>query len=190
MNRSLYPVDNLVAAVFKQLASRGEADNTLAFFLSDNGFQLYEHNVWGKVWPYTETLRIPFYARWPGHISAGAVVKKVVANIDLAPTIYEAARVAPDYVVDGRSLFSSQRTRIYAEMFPVGTVGIWAWEQIWSPREQYIRYPFHDKREAYESDSYQTTNLFNDGVPGNHPDPLSYDALLDRFATCAGPACP
>ncbi|MDQ3766310.1 MAG: sulfatase-like hydrolase/transferase [Actinomycetota bacterium] len=190
MNRSLYPVDNLIAVVFRQLESRGEADNTLAFFLSDNGFQLYEHNVWGKVWPYAETLRIPFYARWPGHISAGAVERKVVANIDLAPTIYEAARVTPDYVIDGQSLFSSERTEVYTEMFPVGSGGIWAWDQIWSPREQYIRYPSQDKREAYEMDPYQTTNLFKDGVAGNEPDSLRYDALLDRFATCAGSTCP
>ncbi|MDQ3785224.1 MAG: sulfatase-like hydrolase/transferase [Actinomycetota bacterium] len=190
MNRSLYPVDNLIAAVFRQLESRGEADNTLAFFLSDNGFQLYEHNVWGKVWPYSETLRIPFYVRWPGHISAGAVERKVVANIDIAPTIYEAAGIAPDYVVDGQSIFSSRRTRIYAEMFPVGDGGIWGWEQMWSPREQYIRYPDYDKREAYETDRYQTTNLFKDGVAGNEPDSLRYDALLDRLATCAGATCP
>lgn len=95
--------------------------------------------------------------------------RKVVANIDLAPTIYAAARIQPDYLVDGQDLFSSHRTEIYAEMFPAAADNIWAWKQPWTPRIQYIRYPRHNEHEAYEADPYQLTNLFNDGAPTLSP---------------------
>ena len=64
--RSLMTVDDLVGEVFARLREQGEARNTLAFFLSDNGMFWYEHRfTHGKSLPYDGAVKIPFFARWP-----------------------------------------------------------------------------------------------------------------------------
>jgi arylsulfatase A-like enzyme len=194
--RALMSVDDLVGAVFSRLEETGEADNTLAFFLSDNGYFWHEHRLPAtKRLPYDESVRVPFFVRWPGHISAGAVETKVVANIDIAPTVYEAVGVAPDYVVDGQSLFGSQRTEVFLEYLKdEETPRYPKWYALWSPASAYIRYYESDgrPREYYEAgDRWQLENVYRDGIPNNEPeDEAARDALLKQYATCAGTACP
>ena len=52
--------------------------------------------------------------RWPGHVAAGSTSDAIVANIDLKPTILEAAHVPPDpdRPVDGRSLITGRAARL------------------------------------------------------------------------------
>ena len=85
-------------------AATSEDERTLAIFVSDNGFFWGEHSLTGKGFPYREAVEVPMYVRWPGRISAGTVDGRLVANIDIAPTIMDAAGVAPRYEPDGRSL--------------------------------------------------------------------------------------
>jgi arylsulfatase A-like enzyme len=93
-----------------RLDQTGEPDRTLVF-LSDNGYAWGEHRHVGKFVPYTESTRIPFLVRWPGCLPAGSVDDRLVATIDIKPTVLGAAGVDPDAgdTVDGRSLLGSQR---------------------------------------------------------------------------------
>jgi arylsulfatase A-like enzyme len=59
-------VDDLVQAVMSELTKIHQADDTLAFFLSDNGYMWGEHGlVADKRWPHTESVEVPWLMRWP-----------------------------------------------------------------------------------------------------------------------------
>src|SRR6185437_14645553 len=78
--RTLISVDDMVDAIFRKLQARGEAQNTLAIFSSDNGFLHGEHGLQRKAVPYTGSIGVPFLIRWPGHVPAGRVDSRFIAN--------------------------------------------------------------------------------------------------------------
>src|SRR5207253_1800317 len=96
MERALPPVDHMVNGVFDLLRADGELRNTLAFYLSDNGVLMGEHGWVGKTVPYTDSIGSVMFARWPHHFAAGAKDRRLAANIDIAPTVMEAAGLAPE----------------------------------------------------------------------------------------------
>ena len=63
--RSLMAVDELVERIFSRLVSNGEERDTIAFFISDNGYMWGEHGLSGKGMPYLDSVRIPFYVHAP-----------------------------------------------------------------------------------------------------------------------------
>jgi arylsulfatase A-like enzyme len=120
--RMLKSADDLVQDVFDELDSRGETGTTLAFFLSDNGSLWGEHGLGGKHTPYEYSARIPLMTRWPGHpaqVPAGQRDQRLVANIDVAPTVMSALGIAPPALsppMDGTSLFDAgARSRLLLE---------------------------------------------------------------------------
>jgi arylsulfatase A-like enzyme len=194
--RSLLSVDDLVDDLFQAIQARGE-QNTLAFYISDNGFFWSEHGLDGKNAPYSESIRVPFMARWPAHIDAGVTDLRPVANVDIVPTIMEAVGFGPDaqLPVDGRSILDpATRRKMLTESWPLGSRGPWASTR--TPSYQYVEYYDDtsgavDFREYYDlaSDPWQLTNLFNDGNPRNDPwvDSLALEVGLLR--NCVGDAC-
>jgi N-acetylglucosamine-6-sulfatase len=52
---------------------------------------------------YEESMRIPMIVHCPEVIQAGADVPQMVANIDIGPTVLEAARLQAPETMDGRS---------------------------------------------------------------------------------------
>jgi arylsulfatase A-like enzyme len=115
--RLLMSVDDLVRDVLAALGRNDERRNTLAFFMSDNGYMWAEHRLGGKGVPYTQSIRIPLFMRWPaGDVAAGAKDGRVASNVDVAPTIFHAVGVDPGYEVDGRSLLDPWvRDRMFFE---------------------------------------------------------------------------
>ncbi len=102
---SLLAVDAAVGRIVEELDRSGELANTLIVFTSDNGFFHGEHRIpIGKVRLYEPATRVPLVARGPG-IRAGLRLRQPVANIDLAPTIVEAADARAGLQMDGRSLW-------------------------------------------------------------------------------------
>lgn len=195
--RTLYSVDDLVADLFGKLQDLDE-DNTLAFYTSDNGFMWYEHKLRYKRHAYDQSIQIPMFVRWPGRVAAGHVNSNIVANIDIAPTVYDAAGVAPtNYAPDGRSMFSSSREHILIESLE-GTVNVPytndavpVWQGLWTPGWTYVEYE-DGFREYYATDDpWQLENLFNNGVAGDEPPNQSeLRQTLQDDADCAGSACP
>ena len=110
---SLLAVDEGVERLVRTLERTGELDNTLILFTSDNGFFHGEHRIpFGKMLPYEPSIQVPLIMRGPG-VPAGQRRAQLVENIDLAPTILQAARANGDPVLpfDGRSLFPLLRDR-------------------------------------------------------------------------------
>ncbi|MFN2589616.1 MAG: sulfatase, partial [Actinomycetota bacterium] len=101
MLRSLLAVDRAVGEMARALAKRGQLDNTIIVFTSDNGYLLGEHRLSSKkIWPYEESIRVPLVIRTPWATKA-SVDSHLVLNIDIAPTLAELARVTPDVPPDG-----------------------------------------------------------------------------------------
>jgi N-acetylglucosamine-6-sulfatase len=110
---SLRGVDRGVKKMVQTLKQEDELDNTVIIFTSDNGYFGGEHRIAvNKTFPYEEALRLPLAVRVPPSVAGGRqpkTVKKLVSNIDLAPTILDLAGGEPCIatgcrVMDGRSL--------------------------------------------------------------------------------------
>jgi arylsulfatase A-like enzyme len=190
--RSLMSVDDMVGRVFDRMFELEER-NTLAIFMSDNGFLWYEHQLEGKRHPYSPSVRIPLYMRWPGRVNPGTTPDRIVANIDIAPTVYEATGITPSYVVDGRSLLqSTARERILVE-YQKDDVGLHAmsYSGLWSPLTKYTEYETGFREYYAADDPHELENLFHNGKPNDDPgDAQQMSALLELYKTCAGPTCP
>lgn len=200
--RMLLSVDSLVDRVLSALDELGERGPTMVFFLSDNGFLMGEHGLQQKHSPYEASVKIPLYARWPGHFQARAVDTRVVANIDIAPTVYDAAGIRPDNPVDGRSLLdrSWTRDRMLLEYSRREERAVPTWASLRTAEYQYVEYYDEDLeevifREYYDlvTDPYQLTNLLADPDPDNDPEPGRVAALslqLQHDRRCEGSAGP
>lgn len=201
--RTLMSVDDLVKRVFGVLERFDDKGNTLAFFMSDNGFLWGEHGLYAggsqKRSPYNPSVRIPLFMRWPGRVEAGGLQDRLAANIDLVPTILDAAQIPPDgsYPLDGVSLLGDTiRTRVLLEHFvDIGRIPEWA--ATYTTEYQYIEYYGDDSltptfREYYdlERDPWQLDNLMADRVPTNDPDVAPIAEQLDRDRRCMGVGCP
>jgi uncharacterized sulfatase len=106
-------VDRSVERITQVLKDEGLEDNTIVIFTSDNGAPGYiglpEVNQPFRGWKLTffqGGLRVPYVAKWPGHIPAGLQYKEPVSNIDILPTVAAAAgaKLPTDRVIDGVNL--------------------------------------------------------------------------------------
>lgn len=197
--RTLRSVDDLVARVFKTLGKVGAVQDTLAIFLSDHGFLWGEHGLKAKNYPYLPSIRLPLLMRWPGRVAAGAADRRLVANVDVAPTILHAAGAAPAEPMDGRSLLDPfARDRMFTEAWPENFVPTWA--SILTGNVHYIEY--HDNltgevtyREYYDlaQDPWELENLLGDADPSNDPPAGEVTALslqVKRDRGCVGTSGP
>ena len=103
MYRSSRGLDNAVGSILGSLGNR--ADNTIVFYISDNGFLYGEHRMpFGKVVPYEESVKVPMIVRDPTLRPATSPLESqaLVENVDIAPTIAERAGIA--WHADGLSL--------------------------------------------------------------------------------------
>lgn len=102
--RSLRAVDRAVGRLLDALEDTGRLDDALVIFTSDNGLLWGEHRWLKKEVPYEEAIRVPLVVRADAIVGEGARTDRhLVANIDLAPTIAEAAGVKLPGA-DGQSL--------------------------------------------------------------------------------------
>ncbi len=198
--RSGMAVDDLVSALFAEVDRLGE-QNTIALFLSDNGFLWGEHGVdEAKRLPYLQSVQVPFFLRWPGHVTAGAIDNRIVANVDIAPTILQAAGLPADTLpVDGVSLLSSVKRRaLLLEYRRSPDASGWpSWNALVTKRWEYVEWLQDDLstltfREYYNlvADPWQLDNVLRDGIAGNQPPDLpAVQARLAAVRDCASAAC-
>ena len=79
-------------------------DETYIVFTSDNGYMQGQHRLHqGKFVAYDPSAKVPLLIRGPG-IPPGSISKELVSNVDIVPTILDAANAAPGVTQDGRSL--------------------------------------------------------------------------------------
>ncbi|MFQ5733015.1 MAG: sulfatase [Planctomycetaceae bacterium] len=100
---ALLSVDESIGRVRKWLKDNDLADNTLILYMGDNGFQWGEHGLIDKRTAYEASMRVPLLGVCPKLWKPGTTLQQVVANIDIAPTILEAAGLKTPKQMDGRS---------------------------------------------------------------------------------------
>jgi arylsulfatase A-like enzyme len=226
--RTLKSVDDLVDNVMTKLLETGEDQDTLAVFISDNGFMWREHGdadrerfvapgesqpigvgVSGKANPYTDSVKVPMFMRWPGKplVRKGFTDQSLVGNVDLARTAMKVARISPNSAagepaMDGRTLIDpiGNRDRMLTEGW---TDGVPPWASIRTPAYHYIEYYLADVddpgtpidesktvtfREFYDlvADPFELTNIY----PPVSPSPATLAAKLAADRTCTGNGCP
>jgi N-acetylglucosamine-6-sulfatase len=103
---TLLAVDESVGQITKLLNEKRMLDSTLIFFMGDNGFSFGEHGLIDKRTAYEESMRVPLLMHCPDLLRGGNVASEVVANIDIAPTILEAAGLKAPSDMDGQSFLS------------------------------------------------------------------------------------
>lgn len=104
-------LDDNIGKILSAIAQSGEADNTLIWFMSDNGgVRMVEGTNTplrgGKTETWEGGIRVPAAVWWPGHIEGGRKISTLAAHVDIMPTIAElaGARLHKDRPLDGRSL--------------------------------------------------------------------------------------
>jgi len=97
-------VEESAEKILAMLTQKNLLDNTLVIFTGDNGYLLGEHNVGDKRLAYEESMRVPLLARYPQWFAAGTRRETFALNIDLAPTLLDAAGISPPSAMSGISL--------------------------------------------------------------------------------------
>jgi len=104
--RLITEVDEAVGRIVDELVAQGVYDNTLIVAIGDNGYFHGDRGLADKWYPYEQALRVPVIVRDP-RVPAkqrGTTRDQMALNIDIAPTIVAAARVAVPDTMQGRDL--------------------------------------------------------------------------------------
>lgn len=142
-------IDWSTGEILTTLKKHGLENDTIVMFLSDNGPWLVYGNHAGSAYPLREGktttwdggTRVPFIARWPHHIPAGAVCQEVAMTIDLLPTIANLIGAKlPDHKIDGLDIWpllagaSDAKNPHEAYFFYGVPFGVWSGAELESVR--------------------------------------------------------
>jgi arylsulfatase A-like enzyme len=109
-------IDWSAGRILTALKDRGLDENTIVIFTSDNGPAIRTEFVahagsagpfrGGKGTTWEGGTRVPFIARWPGHVPAGLKLDGIASLMDVFPTFVDLAHGAlpSDRVIDGKPL--------------------------------------------------------------------------------------
>lgn len=187
----LHHLDLGVGRVVETLKTEGVWDNTLLFFLTDNGGSkaMNANNAplrGFKQQNYEGGIRTPFVVCWPARFSGGKTIDAPVISLDILPTALAAAGIPPpvDKPFDGRNLLPlllGETAQVHEHLFwsEGGGSGEWA---VRSGSWKLVAH--QNRRELYdlEADPAETSNLAQ-----KHPERVQelealYHAWLDEMA--------
>lgn len=102
---TLLSIDESLGALLSYLKQTGLDENTVVFYMADNGFLMGEHGLIDKRNMYSESHRVPLLIHAPGTIKGGFSLEQVIQNIDIAPTILEIAGLTLPAHMQGKSFY-------------------------------------------------------------------------------------
>lgn len=168
---TLLAVDESTQQLLDFLRETHQLESTLIIYMGDNGHLWGEQGLIDKRTAYEASIRVPLIVHCPEIVPAGRVVNEMVANLDLAPTLLDAAGLPAPAHYQGRSFLplargekvTDWRTELLYEYF---------WERwapstptlhaLITPRWKYVRaYGVWDVAELYdlENDPDELNNL-------------------------------
>lgn len=111
-NAMIWQLDDAVGSIINHLDEYGLLENTIIFFLSDNGGATYTKATdntplkGGKFTNFEGGLNIPFMVRWDGHIESNSHYPEPVISMDVFSTALELAGIeyTSSRTLDGTSL--------------------------------------------------------------------------------------
>lgn len=103
-------LDEGIGEVLDALVETGQVENTMVWFLSDNGAPSHINHsrndpfsgVKGNM--HEGGIRVPFLVSWPGTITAGQVKDEPVISLDILPTSLAAAGIEIPDIHDGANI--------------------------------------------------------------------------------------
>lgn len=108
---TIIAVDESVGRIVRWLEEQDMLESTLLVYMGDNGFLFGEHGLIDKRCAYEESMRVPLLMHCPEILAKGSRIKEIVANIDIAPTLLEAAGLETPARMDGASFWKLARGR-------------------------------------------------------------------------------
>ncbi|MBK9733315.1 MAG: sulfatase-like hydrolase/transferase [Chitinophagaceae bacterium] len=98
-------LDDAIGKILQKLTDLSILDNTIVIFTSDNGAMFGEHGLFLKRFAYDPSSRVPLFIRYPAWFNNETVIDdQLTLNVDLAPTLLDAAGINGGYTFDGMSL--------------------------------------------------------------------------------------
>ena len=169
---TLLAVDDSIGRVMRQLKKMGVHDDTLVVYMGDNGFMWGEHGLIDKRVSYEASIRVPMMMQCPNLYQGGKVVEEVIGNIDVGPTILDAAGLETPAYMDGQSFLKLPNEKMqWRDYF----LYVYYWEKNFpqSPTQFALRgdqykyityYGLWDTDELYDlrADPGETKNLIHD----------------------------
>lgn len=134
-------MDDAVGRVLATIRDQGQEDNTIIFFVGDNGgptratssnngpLRGYKTNT------YEGGPRVPFFVQWKGRLPSGKTYDHPVQNLDILPTCVVAAggKVEPAWKLDGVDLLpyltGEKTARPHTDLF-------WRFGKQWAVRHE------------------------------------------------------
>jgi arylsulfatase A-like enzyme len=160
--RCVVSVDENVGRVIDWLGDRGDFDDTVLMYASDQGFFLGDHGWFDKRFMYEESLRMPMVMSYPRAIHAGQVHEGIVTNVDFAQSLLEFADVEPHARMQGRSFAGDVADK------PTLPAAEGMYYRYWEHDDIFHMAPAHY---GYRDDRYKIVYYYNDGlgIPGTGP---------------------
>jgi len=165
-------LDRNIGRTLDYLDKYNLTNNTIVIYLSDQGFYLGEHGWFDKRWMYEESFRTPMVMRYPGVIKPGTVSNNFVMNLDIAPTVLNAAGVKIPADMQGESFLplltnkqAKGRDAIYYHYYENGEHSVSPHFGVKTSRYKLIRfYKRVNSWELYdlEKDPNEMHNLFGE----------------------------
>ncbi|MDO5105106.1 sulfatase [Capnocytophaga sp.] len=140
-------LDRNIGRMLDYLDRKQLTDNTIVIYLSDQGFYMGEHGWYDKRWMYEESFRTPMIARFPKVIQPKQTTESFVMNVDIAPTLLEAAGIPVPTDMQGVSFFpilkkprKETRNSVYYHYYENGEHAVSPHFGIKNKRYKLIRY--------------------------------------------------
>lgn len=123
-------LDECIGRVLAALRSRGMYDDSMVVFTADHGEMLGNHALLQKSCMYEEAVNVPLITKFPRQTTR-VDVDDLTSHVDLAPTLYEVARIEPPDGMDGAPLSqagaSTVREHAFSEYHGNSTLGYHQW---------------------------------------------------------------
>jgi arylsulfatase A-like enzyme len=194
--RCIAGVDRSVGQLLDWLEENDLAEDTIVIYASDQGFYLGEHGWYDKRFMYEPSLRMPLLVRWPGVTAPGSRDDHLVQNLDLGPTLLEAAGVAVPSEMQGESFLPllrgleapDWREVAYYEYFERGIHNVAVHRGVRTARHKLIHFHELDQWELYdlETDPEELQNRHGD--PALAEVQARLEAELERLRALYGDA--
>jgi len=157
---TILSVDDSVGRLHTLLRERGELDNTIIVFMSDNGILNGEHGMVDKRTAHEPSMRVVQLVRYPGLTPTDRprVIDQQVLTVDVAPSLLELAGAPALTGIHGRS---------WKQLVQQGDP---AWRKSWLYHYNYEKqFPYTPNVRAVRTESWKySRSPHGDGGPDRH----------------------
>jgi arylsulfatase A-like enzyme len=159
-------LDDCLGRLLGTLESTGTAENTIVVFTSDHGDMMRSQGLTTKLYPWEESVRVPFLLRYPRRLGTkGRVVDAALNSPDILPTVLDLCGMTVPDGVEGVNVLGKGARRSSLLSLPVPITearkfGFAEYRGLRTERHTYVR-SIHGPWLLYDNqaDPYQMHNL-------------------------------